>query len=411
MFRPLTYITLLAAALSAGACSSDATLDDERAVDLRQPMVFGYTQTAAEREVTRAALETAYSDFKVGVWKAFDATAQQNVMDGYMVKHTATAMGGHTGTYNWYYEGLNGQLLRYWDLGAFPYDFRAVAPYSTDATISANGLSINATFQSQTLTGGTVSPASDAAEPCVAAHVTRKHEGTNYIDTDKLKGNLEINTTGKADATREVHMPFHHLVSKIGFRIYIDNPQPQRPEWNDNNFSNGEYEVWIEDITITLQKTTGLITSSSQYTATNAQGLLNGTWAPTTTTADEYTILQHGEYKENYQQNLHFYLNKETSYDLTPGCLLHIPQEGVKVRVQMHLETNHVETEEQHFYYDTWLSLSNTDADGDLFTWEPDNRYIYYLHVPNLHGHDIFLTTCEVLPWDEVQTTDIDVGL
>ena len=39
--------------------------------------------------------------------------------------------------------------------------------------------------------------------------------------------------------------------------------------------------------------------------------------------------------------------------------------------------------------YDRVLSLDKTSATGDKFTWEPDTRYIYYLHIPNLIKDEI----------------------
>ena len=89
----------------------------------------------------------------------------------------------------------------------------------------------------------------------------------------------------------------------------------------------------------------------------------------------------------------------------------------MKLRVQLNMKTTHVEAEKVGFTFDSILcpeTLNDTDitpTPGDTFTWEPEKKYIYYLRIKNLHGHEIVLHTCEVLPWDEVQTTDIDVGL
>ena len=61
--------------------------------------------------------------------------------------------------------------------------------------------------------------------------------------------------------------------------------------------------------------------------------------------------------------------------------------------------------------YDKLLSLNRTNVAGDLFTWEPEKRYIYYLRIPNIHSHELVLETCEILSWDEVQTSDIPIEL
>jgi len=407
-----SYILLFATAILFTACSSDSTLSEEKVVNLNQPMVFGTMTEATETEskVTRGSnLEDTYTDFKVGVWKSFGTGAQQNVMDSYKVVHDGNPATDSKYTYNWTYENvLDGQILRYWDLGAFPYEFRAVAPYMADATISTAGLTINTSskpFKAQQLINSTYNLTDRESEPCVIAHISRTKDETGYTDTDVIK-DKEINfAAGKADATRAVHVPFHHLISKVGFRIYIDNPQPVRPDWQN------DYGVWIDKITITVEKE-GFITESQTYSASNDTGLLNGTFGGNTTT-DVYTLLSHNEYK-NTGQNLHNHLSRATAFDLTPNFLQQIPQDNVKIRVKMEIHTNHVENDQQKFEYDSILSLENqneTDIEGDQFTWKPNTRYIYYLHIPNLHGHKIYLNTCEILPWDDVQTSDIQIEL
>jgi len=443
----LRSILLMTTALLAVACSSDSTLSEEHTVDLRQPMRFGLSTSATGTEVTRAAaLESQYTTFKVGAWKNFGKSTQQNVMDGYEVDYTSTARTDAPENYNWYYEGIKPtgktteQILRYWDLSAFPYEFRAVAPYLDGATITPDDIIIDATstpFTSEKhINYNAHVSALDATvttvkEPYIVAHVKREKKesgsGTDYEDTDVIK-NVEINTTGKASATREVHMPFHHLMSKIGFRIFIDNPQP----------THSDYEVHIKDIIISVVDAQNFVIASKRYTATNAQGLGKGTFDPicptgtqlTTQTitynyANEYILLEHEEpypYKETIEGvekniDFHNHLNKEAAFDLTPGELLMIPQSGVKLRVQLHMQTHHVETDDVDFTFDSILrleTLNETDiapTPGDTFTWEPEKRYIYYLHIKNLHGHEVVLHSCEILPWDDVQTTDIDVGL
>ena len=421
----LILLALLTMALTA-ACSSDSTLEDTQVVERFEPvpLKFGFSSAAesssetpqnVNARATRAAsLESKYTDFKVGTWKAFGSEQQQTVMNGYKVEHNTPATSDAKYTYNWVYEGvLTGQSLRYWDLSAFPYEFRAVAPYMASTSITDAGLTVSGVnFRAQTLTNDAYNYTTAQSEPCVVAQVKREKDGTDYKDTDALSNNSdkEINKTAKADATRAVHVPFHHLMSQIGFRIYIDNPQPVNHEWDDG-IGGDEYSVWIDNIVITVKNAeTGFIYESIGYTATNAGGLKNGTFNGTTTTTDEYTLLSHNAYTLD-SHNLHGHLNKESALDLVPNCLQQIPQTGMKVRVQLRLKTNHVEPSEQQFTYDTWLTLDKTSPTGDVFTWEPDKRYIYYLHIENLHGHEIVLHTVDILPWDEVQTTNINVGL
>jgi len=399
--HPFRYITLFATALLMTACSSDNTLEEEKKVDIRQPMVFGTSSAASETTVTRAVnLETEHKNFKVGVWKNFGSASQQNVMNGYEVDYIATTIVDDIYSYNWHYEGINGQLLRYWDLSAFPYEFRAVAPNLSEATITDAGITVNKTFTAQTYIDGAYNKTNAESEPYVVSHVKRQQNGTNFEDYDVIK-NVEINADAKANATREVHMPFHHLISKVGFRIFIDDPQPTSPN----------YAVKLKNIEIYVVKD-GFISASNKYTATNEQGLGKGTFSDNTTQTEVFPILMHGEYAD---VNLRDYLSRDNAYDLSPNYMQQIPQKDLKIRVKLTMETYRLNegstTVENTFTYNQLLSLDKTKTTGDDFTWDPDTRYIYYLHIPNLHGHVIYLNTCEILPWDEVQTTDIPIEL
>lgn len=396
LFRLISLLPVAVLLLS--ACSFDRKLQDEVAVDDRLPMVFGLPSTAAESDQTKASVLLT-SDFAVSTWKAFGGATQQIVMDGYKVAYSSTA------TQKWNYVNVNGQPERYWDLSAYPYEFRAVAPYHQDGySITPSGISLNLSatpFRAQQLIDDALLPDAEA-QPCLVSHVNRVKDGSDYVDTDLIK-NVEINTESKVNATREVHLPFHHLNSKIGFKVFIDNPMPLFED----------YSISIQEITITAVKD-GFITASQTYTATNAQGLATGTFSNNTLAENgKFVLLQHGLYPHDTEAhwNFHYHLSKDTAYDLTPDCLQQIPQSGVKLYVMVHLHTHHVESEDEEFTFKRYLSLDKTNLEGDEFTWEPDYRYIYYLHIPNLHGHEIILHTCEILPWDEVQTTDIPVEL
>ncbi len=386
-------------------------------MDLRVPMVFGLSSASSETEVTRSVnLEDWKNNFKVGTWKSY-TTTPQNVMNGYRVVYDAN------NNPKWYYENVNSQILRYWDLSAFPYDFRAVAPDITGAKIASDQITINAAsnpFKAQSYINNVYKDNSGneitnpEEEVCLVSHVTRTKNGTNYEDEDVIK-DAEINTTSKGVATRGVHMPFHHLVSKIGFRLFINDPQPTSPD----------YKVKMNSVKITVLSDVediDFISQSKTYTATDAQGLGTGTFSDNTTHTTEYTLLEHGEYKVSGTDiNFREHLNQQTAIDLCTGSatthayLQQIPQNRIKLRVQLKMETDHVTAgstdSSTQFEFDQWLTLESTDTTVNPFIWAPDTRYIYYLHIPNLHGHEINLNTCEILPWDEVQTTDIDIEL
>lgn len=408
--------SFLSAVVMMVGCSSDGTLEEEHVVEIRTPMEFGYSY-ASEAASTRAAspLEGMFNTFKVGVWKNFGNAEQQIVMDGYKVENTAAT--------KWNYVdvivGDTKQIQRYWDLSAYPYEFRAVSPYLPGASLAADKITLDVSatpFKAQTLVNDVLSA---AGEPCVVAHVDRRKVVSDYVDRDLIK-NEAINTASMGVPTREVRMPFHHLVSKVGFRIFIDDPQPEVKD----------YRVDLKSITISVVTSNNdFIYESKTYTANATTGLGTGTFSNNrvadgsviegkTTAEGRFILLQHGLYYKNETTplDLRQHLHQESAFDLTPGCLLQIPQNNVKIRVKVELETDHlvgteVDEIENDFTYERWLSLDTTSNEGDLFTWEPEKRYIYFLHIPNIHGHEIFLETCEVLPWDDVQSTDIPIEL
>ena len=387
LLRP---IWLMAAACVVSSCFSSGKLREDKEVNTLAPMVFGTPVQQAPVPETKAVLSQG---FKVNTWKSFGSAAQQTVMDGFKVDYTPTAVN------KWDYVGVNHQIQRYWDLSGFPYEFRAVSPWSDDVTITQDGISIDRLFYGQTLLSGIYNKVESACEPFVVAQVSREDLGAGvterYLDKDLVKGK-EINTNGKANGTREVHMPFHHLLCKVGFKLFIDDPQPSSPD----------YAVTLQSVEIRVVKD-GFKTKGT-YSATNAQGLGRGNFTDDAPVSGEYPLLLQNQ---AYSVNLREYLNKDSSFDLTPGELQQIPQGGVKVRVKIRMQTHHGSVVDGNFDYDELLSLDKNNTAGDLFTWEPDTRYIYYLHIPNLHAHQMFLDTCEILPWDDVLSTEIPVDL
>lgn len=397
--RIFRYILLTVTTVFAASCSSDGVLEDVNVVNDHLPMVFGTSSSAPESVVTKGSTPLE-ADFRVSTWKNFDKQEQLTVMSGFKVDYTASAA-----PYKWNYVGVNDQPQRYWDLSAFPYEFRAVSPYMDAASLDATGISIDVQlqpFRAQTLVDDVYNVESKEAEPCLVSHVNRVKEGDDYVDRDCIK-KVEINADAKANAVREVHLPFHHLISKVGFRIFIDDPQPSSPD----------YQVTLKDVQISIVNDgNNFITSSQTYTATNAQGLGKGTFSNNATATGEFVLLSHGEYTGvNLRENL----NRETAFDLSPLYLQQIPQKNLRIRVQITMQTDHVvngTVDESHtFAYNSLLTMDKENAAGEYFAWEPEKRYVYYLHIPNLLGHDIFLDTCEILPWDEVQTSEIPVEL
>jgi len=390
VIRPICLMA--AATVLVSSCFSSGKLKEENLVNDHAPMVFGNSVSAAETPETKASALLAQG-FKVNTWKHFGDAAQQTVMDGYEVTYTPSASS------KWEYVGVRSQIQRYWDLGAFPYEFRAVSPYSEDVTITAGGLTIDKPFCAQVLLNGVYNKGGADSEPFVVAQVGRVDLGAGatdrYEDRDLIK-NQEINSASKANGTRSVHMPFHHLLCKVGFRVFIDDPQPSSPD----------YQVTLLGAEVSVVKD-GFLTKGT-YAATAVQGLGRGTFTDPSPVSGEYCLFKQ---EHAYAENLRDYLNRDGAFDLTPGELQQIPQEGVKIRVKIRMQTHGGGVVDGQYDYDVLLNLDKTNPSGDLFTWESDTRYIYYLHIPNLQAHKIFLDTCEVLPWDIVETDDIPVDV
>ena len=400
------YILIIATTMLTVSCASDDTIEDTIGVNNDLPMVFGTTfsqqETTAlqQKNVTTRGAQRLQADFKVNTWKNFGTDKQQIVMNGYKVDYKAEATDNQ-----WDYVGVFDQPQRYWDISAYPYEFRAVSPYIEGTQISENGIKVDLSgkpFTAQTYKNGIYNVMEDESEACLVAHVKRQKEGGVYTDYDVIK-NKEINSDAKANAVREVHMPFHHLISKVGFRIFIDDPQPSSPD----------YRVTLKNVVISVvNDDNNFIIASKHYEAGNVQGLGHGTFTDNTKVNGEYVLLTHGEYVGH---NLRENLNRETAFDLCPSAMLQIPQENVKIHLIIEMQTEHIVSgvveETKTIEHDKLLSFDKTKMDGDSFSWAPDTRYVYYLHIPNIEAHDIFLDSCEILPWDEVQTSDIVVEL
>ena len=130
MRKILTYAV---SALALASCSSDSLVSDSPA-NTQAPIAFN----AGQKNITRAEknLEDAkYYDFGVWAYKtksgSFDA-----VMKNYQVG--CAGYGDFTSSVSsvlskgdWFYEGLNSQIMRYWDLSYTNTNFYAYAPYNT----------------------------------------------------------------------------------------------------------------------------------------------------------------------------------------------------------------------------------------------------------------------------------------
>ncbi len=126
MKKILTYAV---SALALASCSSDSLVSDSPA-NTQAPIAFNVGQ----KNITRSTkLEAAdYYDFGVWAYKTKSASFDV-VMNNYQVGCSGYGSfkkeGATDGT--WFYDGLNSQVLRYWDLSYDNTNFYAYAPYNT----------------------------------------------------------------------------------------------------------------------------------------------------------------------------------------------------------------------------------------------------------------------------------------
>lgn len=397
MYKP-HFILLSLAMLT--ACTSDKTLEEVVDISLPDsPMRFS-TQREAEQNVTRALLRQG---FQVSCWKNYPTATMQTVMDEYEVVYTTGE------TRNWSYEDVEGQYLKYWDLSAYPYEFRAVTPYLHKGIIdnTATGLSIDLTsgesqFRAQTFLDDVYNQDVTASEPCLVAQVSRSRDHlSQYIDRDCLADQL-INTATQYNPVREVNLPFHHLMSKVGFRLYIDDPTVP------------SYDIRLSNVSISIfnAKDNFQLVSQQYDASTSGAGLLHGTFSHLTlTTTDEQPLITHQRAYSDVNMKDHLY--KSSAFDFRcPDDLLQIPQRDLLIHVRLSLSYN-LNGEDKQFDYDSLLRLDPEDpaSEPQRFDWDPNCHYIYYLHLKNLELYPIVVCTAQLVPWEVVHTSDIPIGL
>ena len=126
-------VFLAAAAVALASCSSDELVNNSAVNEA--PIAFNVGQKNITRgdAVTSSKLEDAgYYDFGVWAYKTKSGSSAL-VMNNYQVGcagySSFTKDGAKKG--DWFYEGLNSQILRYWDLSYTNTNFYAYAPYNT----------------------------------------------------------------------------------------------------------------------------------------------------------------------------------------------------------------------------------------------------------------------------------------
>lgn len=131
MKKILTYAV---SALALASCSSDS-LVGESPVNNEAPIAFNAGQKNITRGVTRAPFEKTFTDFRVWAYKyktgttPTSAKVMENYKVGYKTESSKTV---------WYYEGLESQVLHYWDYSTDNTNFYAYAPYNENVSFDAD---------------------------------------------------------------------------------------------------------------------------------------------------------------------------------------------------------------------------------------------------------------------------------
>ncbi|MGN1255488.1 MAG: fimbrillin family protein [Prevotella sp.] len=395
----LLHTALLAVCLS--ACTTNGVVEPEKQVD-KDPMPMRFSSSATtEQVVTRAT--TLTSDFMVSTWKDGDA----EVMYNYKVDYDATNK-------SWNYVNVNSQLQRYWDLSAYPYEFKAVSPYNDNAVdITHSSLHIDCTkadlglMQSGNMLEGKLITEND---PFVVAHTQRsaKDSNENYIDYDIQKDGPDnaaaLSEDNQTNAVRDVHLPFHHLMSKVAFRVYVDASSLYP---NIETITLSKVHINVYDAKDKFILSSSEYTQSQDDTGSETRLYSGNTLASAgNTTNGEYPLLTHTAAYDGVNLKDKDSRDVAFNFNLSDG-MLEVPQQNVRLHVTLTLTTNTNVTYE----YDTVLGQDTTAPHGDYFTWLGGKKYIYILKLSSITGKPIVLYTCEVVPWDEVNSTDINVGM
>ncbi len=131
MKKILTYAV---SALALASCSSDSLVSDSPA-NTQAPISFNVGQRNITRGVTRAPFENSFTDFRVWAYKyktgatPTSAKVMENYKVGYKTESSKTV---------WYYEGLESQVLHYWDYSTDNTNFYAYAPYNKNVSFDAD---------------------------------------------------------------------------------------------------------------------------------------------------------------------------------------------------------------------------------------------------------------------------------
>ena len=404
------------ASCSSNTLSEDTTKQEE---DLGTPMRFSAPAVGTMESRTRAS-EALKSGFLVSTYKNYGSTAQQEVMKQYEAKYKEDSW--NTTNTKWTTVGTTSdgfyqeQFEKYWDTSAYPYEFLAIAPapieggaVKTGFEVTATSVKLAAGVTGQTVSDGTVSPASPNPEYLVA-QLERKRQTDNTAlieDIDQLTGTTAGNNSSP---TGSVPLPFHHLSAKVRFGIYTTEHVSEAQSLPITNVS----------FKVKSKNTEGFVTKATGYEATNVSATNNAlsgsfTGLEKSTTDVELlkltgpvvgtevkfpdAYLDKHEWKSKDDVNAYYFECKDG--------FTQVPQGNVQLTVSFTIKpTNGEELKLE----DQLLKI--TDANGNEvseFSWEPNHLYTYYIVVRHLFNHEISFTAT-VADWEDI-SGKIDTNL
>ena len=131
-------LTCAVSALALASCSSDSLVSDSPA-NTQAPIAFNVGQKNITRTVDDPSNLEKNGYYNFGVWAyKVNGSTSQNVMANYLVGYNGTNgyPNADVAASTWYYDGLNSQVLRYWDHSYPTTNFYAYAPYDANASFS-----------------------------------------------------------------------------------------------------------------------------------------------------------------------------------------------------------------------------------------------------------------------------------
>ncbi len=454
--RFITHILLLTIVLAAMAgCSSDSTVTPIEDYVEQQPMSFSIATLDEGTGLSRATQQPLEAGFLVSTYKLYGAATQQTVMNRYEASYLTTnnyhgskwnTVGEAGAAPDYFYQT---QYERYWDLSAFPYRFHAITPCPKTADNSkiitgfelsdkkltipdqyddGSGSTTFVTYDSQTVSNGTITP-DYVPDPYLIAQVQRDDDGKDWdmlqpvfnADGDITSHKTKIDGTGSTERTRAVPLVFHHINSKVRFAIFTNvDAFPDEP-------------LTIKNVTITAKNTSTqfreFITAAANFSA-SLSGVAND---------DKDNFFNKGRYISTHGASIQTLLSYTTNtkdlreantrdkaffFDIpstivgykdggstpvygdiynsagikTPGGMLQIPQNGVKLFVEFDINNEHYS-----FQFETQKSNGTTQS---VFNWRASCRYTYYIVVTHLKPFEITFTST-IEPWVVVKSSEI----